>query len=274
MAERLHDYDDKSLVRAIEGSLHDIARLYGHLPEAYMRDDEEILMLESGVPAYGFNAVTRTNFRKDIHNKILDTIAFFRKRKMPLMWWITPSTNPRDMPERLGRLGFLCDEACPGMFLPVGFIKDDAGGDIPGLEIKLADTREKLKDWVKIIAYTHNLGYEVIGKFIKAELEVGISPESDFLRYVGYLHGEPICTSAALFSSGVAGLYYIATLKEHRCKGFGRAVTIAPLLEAKKREYKIAVLQSTKSGLNLYKRIGFREKCLFFQYILPEKTSP
>ena len=40
-----------------------------------------------------------------------------------------------------------------------------------------------------------------------------------------------------------------------------RAVTIAPLLEARKDGYKVGTLQATPAGYSLYERIGFRHYC-------------
>lgn len=62
----------------------------------------------------------------------------------------------------------------------------------------------------------------------------------------------------------------VTTLSECRKQGIGRALTLAPLLEARASGYRIGVLQSTQMGLNLYRSIGFREYCTFSVYFSPE----
>jgi ribosomal protein S18 acetylase RimI-like enzyme len=84
--------------------------------------------------------------------------------------------------------------------------------------------------------------------------------------YLGVLDDKPVATSLLYLGGGVAGIYYVATLPEARRRGIGSALTVAPLLQAQARGYRIGTLQSTPVGLNLYRRLGFREYCVFYAY--------
>ena len=55
-------------------------------------------------------------------------------------------------------------------------------------------------------------------------------------------------------------------LPEARHRGFGRALTLAPLLEARHRQYQLGILQSSEMGLSLYSKIGFKKCCEFQRY--------
>ncbi len=57
------------------------------------------------------------------------------------------------------------------------------------------------------------------------------------------------------------GIYYVATLPAARGRGIGRAVTLAPLLEARARGYRVAVQHSTEMGVFVYQRLGFTRYC-------------
>ncbi|MHA1190928.1 MAG: GNAT family N-acetyltransferase [Promethearchaeota archaeon] len=77
--------------------------------------------------------------------------------------------------------------------------------------------------------------------------------------FLAYYNENPVATSIGIYGSGVIGLYGVTTLKEARGNRIGTAITLAPLYEAKNAGYEIGVLHSSEMGLNLYKRIGFKE---------------
>ncbi len=79
--------------------------------------------------------------------------------------------------------------------------------------------------------------------------------------FLAYYDGNPVASSLVFYEAGVAGIYSVTTLEEARGKGIGTAITLAPLNEAKKLGYEIAILQSSDMALNMYKHMGFKEYC-------------
>jgi ribosomal protein S18 acetylase RimI-like enzyme len=90
---------------------------------------------------------------------------------------------------------------------------------------------------------------------------------SDFIGYLGYLNGEPVTSTVVVITGDVAGLYSVATLPAHQHKGLGEA-TVRYAIEQIRAERGIEkfVLQSSREGLGLYVRLGFREVCRFTIY--------
>jgi ribosomal protein S18 acetylase RimI-like enzyme len=85
--------------------------------------------------------------------------------------------------------------------------------------------------------------------------------------FVSLLDGKPVaCSSAALFA-GVAGVYNVGVLPEVRRAKLGSAVTLAALLDGKRRGYRAGILHSSEMGLRVYERLGFRTYCTLRQYI-------
>jgi ribosomal protein S18 acetylase RimI-like enzyme len=59
----------------------------------------------------------------------------------------------------------------------------------------------------------------------------------------------------------------VATLPEGRGRGIGSAVTRAALLDARRMEYSIGVLQSSEMGFDVYRRMGFEQFCTVKHYL-------
>ena len=78
---------------------------------------------------------------------------------------------------------------------------------------------------------------------------------ANFESYVGYVNGEPVCTSATVRGGGVIGVYNVATLPGHQRKGYGEAVMRHAIERAGEGTI---ILQSTPAGFPLYERMGFR----------------
>ncbi len=97
---------------------------------------------------------------------------------------------------------------------------------------------------------TDNLDY-----FFKARVE------RPFVAYLGTIRGEPVASSLVFFGAGVAGIYHVSTVLEQRGRGVGLAITRAPLIEAQRRAYRIAILHATEMGFPVYRRLGFQEVC-------------
>ena len=85
-----------------------------------------------------------------------------------------------------------------------------------------------------------------------------VTARRKFVCWVGYREGLPVATAATVACQGVAGLYNVATVPNHRERGYGEAITRYAIAAAI-RENKVerVVLQSTSQGLSLYRRMGF-----------------
>lgn len=81
--------------------------------------------------------------------------------------------------------------------------------------------------------------------------------------FIAYYKGEPVAISKGFYGAGVIGIYRVTTLESARHKGIGTAISLAPLFEAKEKDYEIATLISSDMGFSVYERIGFKEYCRF-----------
>jgi ribosomal protein S18 acetylase RimI-like enzyme len=143
----------------------------------------------------------------------------------------------------------------------------DASLSLPSqLTITRVSEKEQLNTWLRIMT----VGSEIPEEGLKLLLDVvarrGLPEDPAIHYYLGVLDGRPVATSLLSLGGGVAGIYNVATLPEVRRQGIGGALTVAPLLHASRLGYRIGVLQASPMGLNLYRRLGFREYCTFQAY--------
>ncbi len=67
-----------------------------------------------------------------------------------------------------------------------------------------------------------------------------------------------MATAELAVSEGVVGLYNISTLAAYRRRGFGTALARQPLLDARERGFRTAVLQAAPDAMGVDRRLGFR----------------
>lgn len=84
---------------------------------------------------------------------------------------------------------------------------------------------------------------------------------------VAYDSGRPVSAAMILLSHGVAGLYWVGTLENNRCKGFGEACVREVVNAAFRRGAALVVLQASKFGAPLYERMGFEEVTRYRWYL-------
>ena len=196
---------------------------------------------------------------------ITSIIARYEEIDKPWKWWVGPTCKPDNLPEYLERHGLECGGDTPYMAVELDKLNDV---DVPDeLEIRLVEDSETLRLWSKAVAT--GFGYpQLVDEFYAVE-----SHESLWLphrrRYVGFSDGVPVCGSCVLVDLGIAGIYEVATVPEARRRGFGTAITLAPLKDSSELGVKVGVLHSSSMGYGVYKRIGFKDIGKHSEYQLP-----
>ncbi len=76
---------------------------------------------------------------------------------------------------------------------------------------------------------------------------------------VAYLEKKPVSGAMITFSHSIAGIYWVGTVESARKKGLAEACVGMVTNEAFKRGAPCVVLQASKFGEPLYRRLGFRE---------------
>jgi ribosomal protein S18 acetylase RimI-like enzyme len=243
------------------------------LPNDYtpnIMKSDEMFGFYSGVPHPTMNQVWCLRFGEhDIENRVEDILRFFRTRNTPHMWWFGESSSPSTVE------GFLLEKGLvkspwdfPAMAIGLEDFSDNSSKmSLKGVTIKRVETEEDLSKWLDVAGKVYNYPESFLSALrsvYQYKMRDGnFSMVQQFLALQG---NEPIAISALYLANGVAGIYFVGTIDEYQGSGIGTAITLQAMIESKELGYKICILASSESGLNLYRRIGFKEYYKFRTY--------
>lgn len=223
-----------------------------------------------------FNWIWRVRFSEhSAEERINKSMEYFHERKLPMSWYVTPFSTPSNILTLLTNTGLkVSEKGAPAMACNLRDFKEDQLDEAlkrTMINVIKVETEEDLQRWGKVFYEGFDLPSHVGEKFLEM---LQLFDQSHMTNYLATLNGEPVAISQVLYHSGVAGIYCVATLHNYRSKGIGTAVTLAPLMDAKQKGYEIAMLESSPKGVNVYKRIGFKEYCRFFRcFYHPEENN-
>jgi ribosomal protein S18 acetylase RimI-like enzyme len=204
-----------------------------------------------------FNAVCRARLtRAGAGARIREAIAWFSGR--PFSWWVGPADAPEDLGRRLEDGGLAASETELAMAAKLSRLRED-GAAPAGLEIRRVTTGEELSDYSRVNAANWSPPDRDLVRFYELAAPLLLARGSPIRLYVGYAGGAAVAASELTVGGGVVGLYGISTLEAHRRRGYGTAMTLRPLLDARAEGLELAVLQASDAGAGVYRRIGFAE---------------
>ena len=143
----------------------------------------------------------------------------------------------------------------PVLAAPVDRVADV---DVPaGLTIEQIAVPGALESFVD--AYAGPMGLDRDQRDAAVLMEAG-HPDAPrhLVRWVGWMDGRVVATSALLDSDGVAGIYVVATQESYRRRGIGAALTAAAIAEGRRRGLAVTSLQASPMGKPVYERLGLR----------------
>lgn len=251
-----------SSVEPVEQNLRCALRAFaGATGVGECREMPGLLIAAAGLDCAVFNAALLTPpaaaDANEFERRLLSAAVHYQARGLPWSFWLSEDLLHRGVrreAERiLTRCGLATVNVCPGM------IADriaPPGASVPGMEFRPvteADVRT---------AFCHVMGAAFMLPFEIARAIYGTEHvwRAGFQGWVGYADGDAVTTAAVLPSGDVLGVYAVATLPAWRRRGYAEAVT-RHALEQAWRSTGIArsVLQSTRAGLVLYRKMGYRQ---------------
>jgi GNAT superfamily N-acetyltransferase len=168
-------------------------------------------------------------------------------------WWIGPDTDPGTA-ERLAGRGYTRLGRMPIMATRLDRIPRLAAP--AGLTIEQVTDRPGIADYVDAYCAAFGFPGELRARLISAECSLR-TDLGTLIRLVGRVDGRVVGTSAVVLSHGLAGLYWIGTVPEHRGRGIGAALSVAAMRVAADHGAAVGTLQASSLGEPVYGRLGF-----------------
>jgi ribosomal protein S18 acetylase RimI-like enzyme len=242
---------------------------FGHLVKVMRTgrviSEPDLLVADSGLPCDTFNAVACAHLRPDtLDSRIESVVQSFERR--PFSWWLGPEDRPGNLSARLEAAGLSDVQIETAMRLDLTQRAPTAAPEA-GLSIRQVTTPVELAHFAAIVAANWTPPDEHVTRFYEQTATAALQPDCPLRFFVGYLEGEPVATcELTVAPDGVAGLYSVATLRAHRGRGFGSAMTSHALAVGRDLGMREAALQASSDGLGIYARLGFREAGEFHEF--------
>ena len=258
------DTSTPALTAAFETNLFSLFGLFKQWPQAEFHNTPELMWTITDIPFPLFNSVLRARLPSGTSDEVIDPIlAEYKSRNVPMMWWTGPSTQPSDLGTNLSERGFH-PSVNPGMAADLASLPESYS--LPkDLLIKRVENEAELDIYCRVVADVFGMPGFVADAFFDLFLNLGF--DSPFINYIGSIDNEVVATSSVFLGGGVAGIYNVATVESARRKGIGAAMTAIPLLESRAAGYRVGTLESSESGFNVYRKLGFQEYCKISRYI-------
>jgi GNAT superfamily N-acetyltransferase len=136
---------------------------------------------------------------------------------------------------------------------------------LPPMEYRMVQDSETRMDF----AHLTTLSFDIPFTTSKAIYERPQAWDGDYAGYVGYVNRRAVCTVALVISEEAVGVYSVSTLPEYRRRGLAEALLRRVLKDAQEVSgLQRTILQSTRAGHEMYRRMGYREITNYSVHIL------
>ncbi len=232
-------------------------------------DERGVVLVDSGLPCDTFNFICRARLEREMAlERVREAVGYFRDVGRPFSWWLGPADQPPELDDLLLDAGL--ERAETELAMAADLTALQVGELSPsGLRIRRVRTAAQLQDFARINAANWTPPDPEVLRFYELAAPVLLSGDSALWLYVGYLGEVPVATAELTVGGGIVGLYNISTLEAFRRRGFGTALTLQPLLDARAQRYRTAILQAATDGVGVYTRVGFQPFGRFTEYKPP-----
>jgi hypothetical protein len=240
--------DDAQLGAAGDENLASTWATLGRSVGGAVVEDGPLTLVATSIPIAFFNGAYVRAPAGDPERLIEQAVQFFRDRKIPGCSGCATALRPTSSARPNGRAARCRRLPAMGLTPIPRFSPAPAE-----LTIEMATTPESLRDHADMLRDGFEMPQEIVDGLIQPPL-LGYP---NLAVFVGRVDGTPVSCSLLAVSGTTAGVYNVATPAPFRGRGYGEALTWAPVIEGARRGCTHAVLQSTASGYPVYRRMGF-----------------
>lgn len=253
-------------IAAEANMLTHVSWLQSRIPGMSVHSDPQLTVIDSGLASDSFNLVCRARLEDAaVPERIAGVIEHFRSVARPFSWWVGPADRPVDLGTRLLRAGFTAADGELAMAADLETIRHD--DSVPaGLHVERVSSAVQLQEFADVIAANWTPPDSVVTSFYESASALLLTNDCPLCLYLGYHRDEVVAAAEITLSGSVAGVYNVSTRLARRRNGFGTAVMLRALQDARAEGYNTAVLQAARGAEGLYTRIGFVPIGEFVEY--------
>jgi len=193
----------------------------------------------------------------------------YKELKLPFWWWVYPRGQSKKTKEILQNGGFNYLEEIPCLALDVSKLPLNMRGSYD-IEVSFVNNEKEIKIWEDISFAGFEMPQETRIKYNKFVNSFDLSERSLQKLFLAHWLGQPVAADLLFLQGNTAGIYFVTTLAAFRNKGIALALILASIKYARMSGYKYCILQSSKEGLNVYLKAGFKEYCRADVYCLSD----
>ena len=267
----LQDSSPTRAALALDESKIAFGLLLSTLPGATLHNDPDLLWYETGIATDVYNGVLQSRLSDDAVSVAVGRVVnHFQERHLPFHWHLGPSSRPLAFGDILQSHGICHEEDEPGMAADLHSLDADPLL-ISSLVVNEVLSESQLREWSRT-TFT-GAPVEAIAHVFAAYTGLPHGPQCPLRLYLGTVDGEPVATVKLFLAAGVAYIGRVVTIPRFRRNGIGRAMTLHAMHSARRAGYHVAVLTASPMGIDIYRRLGFKECCVVSTYTWKPSTS-
>ncbi len=251
--------EEQAIKAAIQANWENYHYCLGTSSKAELSIGRYLTWLMTDLPDHFMNLVVCTQSPAEDPDELVESaLTHFRSMNIQKLSWLTRAgAQSMELNQSLLTNGLTFRKAFATEMAVDLSILPETLSTCPGLKIIPVESSQTLKQWIHVASIGFRIGEAHEQIWQNHFADVILNPQ--YRTYLALLDDKPVGTSQLFLSQGTAGIYNVTVLPEARCQGIGSAITLAPLLEARKLGYQIGVLQASTRGYNVYRRLGFQD---------------
>lgn len=257
-------------ILAISNNLLEAMRFFGRArKDGVVEEGPGVCLISCGLNYAAFNAAVLSEpigpHASELRQRIQIPVDFYQSRNLRWTYWlcdgVVDTAVRRQSQSIFSRFGLSPLTDPPGLYADC---LRPPTRPLPSLQTRGVTNEQTRLAFAHITGVAFEIPFEVCREIYGgAQAWAG-----SFQGYVGYANGLPVTTAATVVTGDVAGIYSVATLPNHRGKGYAEAIMREALGQVRESTgIEATVLQSTTTGLPLYERMGYRQITRFSVYI-------
>ena len=260
----LLDLSSEEIVHACEENYINYWRLVGMTPNAEFSEEGGVTRCVTGISQDVFNVVLKCNLdERNVEKRVDETIAYFKSRRIPLLWHTGLTTEPRDIGRYLEARGFPHDYDLAAMAIDLEEVDDERDPTEEIVVRQVADEKD-CTHWTNSLASSWESppgasDWMMQNACFNMRLEQERGMNLPRRMYLGYLGGRPAGVCMLVWDNRIAGIEMVGTVDIARRKGVGMFVITRALRDARSMGFKFVVVLATIEGVRLYEKCGFKK---------------